>query len=271
MISVAPNGGRLVKSDHPNIPLGPKELARAAAEVADCGAAMIHVHVRDKLGNHLLDASAFEDVINAIKLECKERILVQITTEALGVYTPQEQESVLRKVQPKAASMALREFVPDPSHEKSFGSLMSWVKQHEILPQIILYSPQDATYLKDLIARGIIPYNDIPVLYVLGRYVAGQTSRPEDILPFLGGQQPKFKHWAVCAFGKHEASCVVTAGLLGGHVRVGFENNYFLPNGNIADTNAELVAAVVDPLQKLGCEPMPAAQLVDEWQALLKS
>ena len=58
-IAVAPNGGRRVKVDHPAIPLTAKELAETAAECLEAGAAMIHVHVRDAGGGHLLDADAY--------------------------------------------------------------------------------------------------------------------------------------------------------------------------------------------------------------------
>lgn len=269
MISVAPNGGRLLKTDHPGIPLGATDLARTAAQALEHGASMIHVHVRDKVGAHLLDAAAFADVTDAIVRECSGKVLVQITTEALGQYTVAEQASVLKQVRPAAASLALREFVPNPKHEHSFADLMLWVKAHEVLPQIILYSPEDAAYLEDLMSRGIIPFDDIPVLFVLGRYTEGQTSQPTDILPFLTPKQPKFSHWATCAFGQNEASCVLASAMLGGHVRVGFENNRHLPNGAIAKTNADLIDAVAAPLRLIGGQFASADQLVAEWRALL--
>jgi len=62
----------------------------------------------------------------------------------------------------------------------------------------------------------------------------------------------------VCAFGPAEAPCVVTGALLGGDVRVGFENNLWLPDGELAPDNAALVAAVVDSLGRLGLAPAQA-------------
>lgn len=89
-------------------------------------------------------------------------------------------------------------------------------------------------------ARGVIPGGRHFLLFVLGRYAAGQVSDPADLLPFLvahDGAMP----WAVCAFGEKEAACVLTAAALGGHMRVGFENNLRLPDGTIAADNAALV------------------------------
>ena len=75
---------------------------------------------------------------------------------------------------------------------------------------------------------------------MLGRYTAGQTSDPRDLLPFLEAHDGATL-WAMCAFGAREAACAVTAIALGGHARVGFENNLLLPDGSVAPDNAALV------------------------------
>ena len=90
------------------------------------------------------------------------------------------------------------------------------------------------------------------VLYVLGRYSLLRTAAPSDLLPFLAPAAPRFAHWSVCAFGRREAACVTAGALLGGHARVGFENNLALPSGERAATNAELVGVVAGALDGLG-------------------
>ncbi|RUM23510.1 3-keto-5-aminohexanoate cleavage protein [Rhizobium vallis] len=259
-IAVAPNGGRRTKADHPGIPLTPAELARTAAECLDAGAAMIHVHVRRPDGRHLLDAEAYRQAINAIRAEVGDRLVVQITTEALGIYTPAEQIAVLKAVRPEAASLALRELLPDEAAEPDFAEALAWMRQENVLPQIILYDPTEALQLAAMIQRGLVPWPDIPVLYVLGRYTANQTSQPTDLLPFLS-LGAHFAHWSVCAFGRHEAACATAAALLGGHIRVGFENNLYLPDGTLASSNSALVDATTTPLRSLGYGLCDAAEL----------
>lgn len=83
-ICVAPNGGRLTKADHPSLPLGPADLARTARTCLDAGACLIHVHVRDRDGRHVLDASADRDVIEAIGCTVGNEMIVQVTSESLG-------------------------------------------------------------------------------------------------------------------------------------------------------------------------------------------
>jgi 3-keto-5-aminohexanoate cleavage enzyme len=260
-IAVAPNGGRRTKSDHPAIPLTPAELARTAAECLDAGAAMIHVHVRRPDGRQLLDADAYKQATSAICAEVGDRLVIQITTEALGIYAPAEQIAVLKAVRPEAASLALRELVPDEAAEPAFAETLAWMKHENVLPQIILYEPSEAVRLTEMIRRGLVPWADIPVLYVLGRYTVSQTSQPADLLPFLAADAPRFADWSVCAFGRHEAACVSAAALLGGHVRVGFENNLHMPDGELASSNAALVAPIASALRDLGYDLCDAAKL----------
>lgn len=265
-IAVAPNGGRRVKTDHPAIPLTAAELGRTAAECLEAGAAMIHVHVRDADGGHLLDAAAYRDATTAIRDAVGERLVVQITTEAVGIYAPDAQMAVVRDVRPEAVSLALRELAPDAASEAGFSRFLGWMRTHGIAPQIILYTPEETARLDAMRRRGDIPFNDIPVLYVLGRYTVGQTSQPADLLPFLAPAMPRFDHWSVCAFGRHETACVAAGALLGGHARVGFENNLHLTDGALAPSNAALVAAAANAVEACGLKTASADDLRAAWR-----
>lgn len=260
-IAVAPNGGRKVKADHPAVPLTPAELAATAAHCLEAGAAMIHAHVRNADGSHLLDADAYRAAIAAIRSTVGDKLVIQITSEALGRYTPAAQRAVVQAVKPEAVSLALRELVPDASEEKAFSDLLGWMKRESVVPQIILYDVGDAVRLAELQSRGLIPFARLPVLYVLGRYTAGQTSSPADLLPFLAPNAPPFAHWSLCAFGARETACVTAGALLGGHIRVGFENNELLPDGTRARGNQELVAAARSAIAAVGLKVATADEL----------
>jgi uncharacterized protein (DUF849 family) len=264
-IAVAPNGGRRGKEDHPALPIGPGELARTAAACLEAGAAMIHVHVRDRDGGHLLDAHAYRETTNAIRDAVGERLIIQITSEAIGRYQPAEQMAVVRATRPEAVSLALRELVPDAAHETAFAEFLLWLKSERISPQIILYAPEEASTLAAMQQRGLVPFDDISVLYVLGRYTSGQVSRPDDLLPFLAQDRPRFAHWMVCAFGRNEIACVTAGALLGGHARIGFENNFALADGTTAKDNAALVTATKRALTACGIRTAQADDLRAAW------
>ncbi|GIL00142.1 MAG: 3-keto-5-aminohexanoate cleavage enzyme [Alphaproteobacteria bacterium] len=264
-IAIAPNGARRTKADHPRLPMTPEEIAAEAARSLDAGAAMLHLHVRDRQGRHLLDASAYRQATATIRSAVGQRLVVQITTEAAGSYGPDTQMAVARAARPEAVSLALRELVADAAHEKAFAAFMEWLAREAVMTQIILYDAADAARLADLRRRGLVGGDTVHVLYVLGRYAAGQTSEPADLLPFLAAAAPLPVDFMVCAFGARETACVTAGALFGGDMRVGFENNLLLPDGRVAPDNASLVSAAASAVASCGIPLADADALRARW------
>jgi 3-keto-5-aminohexanoate cleavage enzyme len=260
-VAVAPNGGSKTRADCPGLPVTAEELAGTASECLEAGASMLHLHVRDAEGVHLLDADAYRAAIGGICGAVGDRLVVQITSESMGRYSPAQQMAVVLDTNPEAASFALRELAPDPKDEPLFGEFLGRLKWLHVWPQIILYTPEEARRLAAMHRRGMIPFERVSVLYVLGRYSLLRRAAPSDLLPFLAPDMPRFGWWSVCAFGRREAACVVAGALLGGNARVGFENNVALPGGGRAASNAELVGAAARALADLGIGAQSAADL----------
>jgi uncharacterized protein (DUF849 family) len=254
MIMIAPTGGRRSKADHPNLPILPGEVSRAAAACRESGAAAIHLHVRDRDGGHLLDAGAYSAMIAAVRAEAGADFVCQVSTELLGRYTPAQQMALIDELRPEACSIALRELFHE---EAQTGEAADFLARHSgagMGIQVILYDAGDMAHFSALKTRGAIPDRIKSVLFVLGRYAAGQRSDPRDLLAFLGAL-PADLTFTICAFGPREAACALTAAGLGGHSRVGFENNFLLPNGERASTNEALVTVVAEALPSLGLAP----------------
>jgi len=262
ILTVAPNGARRGHADHPALPITPDEIGRCAAACADAGAAMIHLHVRDRDGGHTLDADTYRAAIDAVKRQAGERLVVQVTSEAVGIYEPEQQMAMVRDVHPEAVSLAVRELVPEGADEREAAKFFDWLAAEKVLAQFILYSDEDVRRFDDLAARGIVADTQRFVLFVLGRYSEGQQSSPNDLLPFLAANS-RGCTWAVCAFGRREAACMLAAAALGGHGRVGFENNLYLPDGRVAPDNAALVSAVADGARAMG-RPLADATVARE-------
>ena len=269
VLTVAPNGGRKTKVDCPLLPLSADELARTAAECLERGASMIHLHVRDAEGRHCLDPEVYRATIGRICQEVGDRLVLQITSESIGRYSPAEQRAAVLKTNPEAVSLALRELAPEEADEKDFCDFLRKLKQMRIWPQIILYTPAEAERLGAMLKQGLIPFDKLSVLYVLGRFALTRTALPRDVLPFLAPDMPRFDSWTVCAFGRREAACVTAAALLGGHGRVGFENNLALPDGARARSNAELVGAAAHALEAVGLQAQTAEGLRQEIAAAM--
>lgn len=243
VLAVAPNGARKTAADHPALPISPDDVARTAAACREAGASMIHLHVRDKAGRHTLDVEAYRASIAAVRGAVGQDMVIQVTSESVGLYRREEQMHMVRELKPEAVSLSVREIIPDAESEPQAADFLDWLRREGILAQYILYSDEDLRRFDNLIARGIVPGERQLVLFVLGRYTKGQTSEPCDLLPFLAANH-RDHIWALCAFGPRETACAVAAVTLGGHARVGFENNLFLPDGSLAPDNAALVAAV---------------------------
>lgn len=258
ILAVAPNGARRTKADHPAIPIAPDEIAAEAARCREAGAAMIHLHVRDAELKHSLDADTYAAATAAIRREVGNDIIIQMTTEAVGIYTPDQQMAAVRAVRPEAASLAIREFCPDEASVPAFAEFLAWMASERIMAQYILYAADDVATFADLQARGVIPDLRPFLLYVLGRYTPGQKSVPADLLPFLAEGETLDADWAICAFGARECACALTAAALGGHVRVGFENNSLMADGSVAPDNGALLRQVVDGARLLGRRPAGA-------------
>ena len=259
VIAVAPTGARRTRSDHPALPLTPVEIAATAASCQAAGASLIHLHVRDDRGRHSLDADAYRKAIDAIRAAVGDRLVIQVTTETAGIYSPKDQMVMVRSVKPEAVSLALRELIPqsgDPAApEFTAAEFLDWVVSNDIAPQYILHEADEIPRYCDLCARGVIPARRRHVLFVLGGYAAAEPSQAGDLLPFLracDAAMPQFDSWSVCAFGVGETACAMATASLGGHIRVGFENNLQLSDGSVAPDNAALVSRVRGGVELIG-------------------
>ncbi len=266
ILAVAPNGGRRGKADHPGIPLTAEELVVEAPIWRDAGASVLHLHVRDESGAHTLSPAAYADATEKLRAAVGDGMVIQITTEAVGRFTPPEQMETVRAVRPEAVSLALRELAPGDDDKKTFADFLAWMQAEGIAAQIILYDRHDTERLVRWCRDGVIDPAALSVLYVLGRYTANQTSNPVDLLAYLGVEEPPFRDWMMCAFGPNELRCAALAALLHGHVRIGFENNFYMPGGKLAARNADLVDLTATTLKALHMDLASAADVRSLWR-----
>lgn len=252
IIAVAPNGARRTYRDHPALPIEPAELADCAVACADAGASLFHLHVRDEKGGHSLDGDRYRAAVDAIRAAAGGRLVIQVTTESAGRYEPAEQMRLVRELRPEAVSLALRELIPDAAAEAVAADFLAGLHEAGIMPQYILYSAEDVRRWHALHATGVIPGEGASVLFVVGRHAApGEIVEPRAMLPLLAAHEFTIP-WSLCAFGPREHACCTAAAALGGHARVGFENNLHLRDGTVAPDNAALVRQMAESAQALG-------------------
>ena len=240
---VAPNGARRTLADHPRVPITVDQIVADAIACHFEGAGGLHAHVRDEAGRHVLDVGLYRALIEKMAVQCPD-MLVQVTTEAVGRYQPDEQIAMVRALQPKAVSVAIKEVMQ--GDQQMCADFYHWAHESDIAIQHIVYVPDEISWLADLVAEDCVPKSDIQLLMVLGRYVANQESRPEMLDPFVDrlARTGLKIDWAVCAFGKGETDCLKRSVQLGGKVRVGFENSLYRADGSLAESNAERVREI---------------------------
>lgn len=262
IITVAPNGAYKQAVDHPALPLTAQSLAQTAKQCLEAGAAMLHLHIRDAQGRHSLDLQGYQEAIAAVRAAVGQEMVLQVTSEAARVYRAPEQIAMVRALRPEAVSVGLREIDQAEIGERGLADFFSWLAREKVMTQVILYDLADLKRWQDLVQRGLIPAAPWFLLFVLGRYTAGQTSQPVDLVPFVH-HHTTGEPWAVCAFGATEHACMSAAAALGGHVRVGFENNMHVRDGRLAPDNAALVAQIAQLANVLG-RPLATASDIRE-------
>jgi uncharacterized protein (DUF849 family) len=109
--------------------------------------------VRDAHGNHALDPDLYRSATAAIQRAVGDRLVIQMSSEAGGRYTPAEQIAAVRALRPESVSIALREIIPNTDAESDAAAFLAWVVAERIIPQFILYSVGDALRYNDFRRR----------------------------------------------------------------------------------------------------------------------
>ncbi len=250
---VAPNGARRTKADHPALPITIAETVATAVECFDAGADGLHLHVRDEAGAHTLDTGLYKEALQELAVAVPAMAL-QITTEAVGRYQPDEQRQVVIELEPPSVSISITEMLSQGETTAAIDFYQHCLTKR-IQVQHILYSADDIPVLIDLMRQAKLDTHTLQVIFVLGRYTKRQVSEPGMLQNFLQGWQyaemdSSEVDWAICAFGQQETACLVAAHQAGGKLRVGFENSLWNADGSIAANNAERVREIVTH-----CEP----------------
>lgn len=242
IITAALVGAEVRREDTPYLPVTPEEIAEQAAEACEAGASIVHIHVRDHEGNPSQDRELYRQTIEEIRKRCN--VIVQVSTGgAVGM-------SVEERVQP----VSLRpEMATLTTGTVNFGKdvfLNSWeqivtiaeeIKRFGVRPEFEIFdSGMIETALK-LVQKGYVE-GHLHFDFVMG--VPGGIPATAEHLLFLIRQLPQGATWTVAGIGKAQLPMAVLGITLGGHVRVGLEDNIYYRKGELA-TNRQLVERVV--------------------------
>jgi 3-keto-5-aminohexanoate cleavage enzyme len=254
IITVALTGAWPQKSQNPNVPMSPKEIAEDVYACYRAGAAIAHLHMRDENGRGAMDAALFEDTAARIREKCD--ILINCTTSGDLNATDDARQKHLRSVRPHLASydcgsmnwMNDSVFLNPPAFLEELGKTM---QECGVKPEIEIFDAgmiyNSLYYLKKGVLKAPLHYQ-----FVLG--AAGGTAATVENLVYLKGLIPEGSTWSALGIGRNHIPILLAALALGGHVRVGLEDNLYFGAGVLA-TNAGLVERAASIIRCAGGEP----------------
>jgi uncharacterized protein (DUF849 family) len=259
---------------HPNFPFRPEHVAQEALDAAEAGASIIHVHVRDpETGAPNQEMENYRKVVNLIR-EKNTDVILNVTTgpgcmwfpkSAEEPHLPDDERTLMFTAERRIEHIL--ELKPDMctldictmnlwggiamNLEMIVGKMGTMIQDAGVLTEIECFEAGDFVFADDLREKKLISPNS-PYTFVLGtKYGLPATT---EAMIYSKNQLPRGSNFTGFGVSRHSFPMAAQSILLGGHVRVGFEDTIYLRKGMLANNNAELVAWGADLINKIGGE-----------------
>jgi len=254
ILTCALSGALASREQCPAIPYTPAEYAAETRRAVDEGAVMVHIHARRPDGTPSFDVADFRAITAAIRDAVGEDVIVNYSTGAVGVPVAARLE-YLRALRPEVGALNMgsmnyakysarrREFVFSAVFENSFETireLLDGMVSYGIRPEHECFDSGHVASLDPLLDMGVLR-PPLSVSFVMG--VVGGIRPTARNVAHMADQVPDVPHqWGVIGISRAQWGLLAAALSLGGNVRVGLEDNFYLPTGEMARSNGELVA-----------------------------
>lgn len=269
IITVALTGGFHGKEANPNLPLTPEEIAQSAYECWEKGAAVAHIHARDKEGKATADVEVYRRIKQLVREKCD--IVIAFSTGG-GPNLSTEERIQAAFADPEMCSINMGTMVRTRWGEGTLfqnnrSQIESWAKvclDRGIKPEMEVYSHSMFVDVENLIEKGLIkpPYF---VNLVLGMTHQGALQAETKNLVSMMSYLPPDTVCNITVIGWKQLQLTTLGVLLGGHARVGMEDNVYYRKGELASSNAQLVertAKIVRELELEIASPKDARQML---------
>ena len=270
VITCALTGGFDTVDKNPAVPVTPEQIARSGLDAANAGAAVIHIHVRDpKTGKPSMALELYEEVVARIRAE-NSQVVVNLTSGAGGRFIPGEANPLesatgttlttpairmrhIEKLKPDICSLDCGSmnfgphvFINTPGH---LADMAARAKAAGTKPELEVFEMGHIELAKKLIADGLIP--GVPLFQLCLGISYGAPATPETMLA-MRNNLPQGALWSAFGIGRQQFPFVAQTVLFGGHVRVGLEDNLYLGKGQLAPSNAAMVAKAAEIVRLIG-------------------
>jgi uncharacterized protein (DUF849 family) len=279
IITCAVTGGADTVGKHPAIPVTPEEIATASIEAAKAGAAIAHIHVRDpKTGQGSMEFDLYREVVERIR-DSGTDVIINLTTGAGARYIPSDNDPAvggpgttmatpdnrvvhIQKLKPEICSLDIATmnfgdwvFMNTPAH---LTKMAKAIREAGVKPELEVFDTGQVRLARKLIADGALD-GAAPLFQLCLGIPWGAPASTESMM-FMKSLLPENAIWAGFGISSMEMPMVAQACLMGGHCRVGLEDNLYISRGKFAPSNAALVEQAVSIIRSLGEEPATPAQ-----------
>jgi 3-keto-5-aminohexanoate cleavage enzyme len=254
IITAAICGAEVTKEQNPAVPYTVEEIVREAKSAVDAGAAIVHLHVRKDDGTPTQSRDRFQECEEAIYKACPNVILIPSTGGAVGMTPDERLQSTDTTPIPEMATLDCGTcnfgdeiFDNTMPTMRAFGKRMM---ERGIKPEYECFEMGHLDTILTMARKGEVPGAPMQFNFVLG--VPGCTPATVDNLCWLVKNIPAGSTWTSTGIGRHAFTLAAPTIVMGGNVRVGFEDNLYLEKGVLAKSNGELVEKVVRIAKELG-------------------
>lgn len=278
IITCAIAGNLTQREQHPRLPITPHEIAVAALDAAAAGAAVLHLHARDSVtGRGSMEFSLYEEITSRIR-EKNTEVILNLTTGEGGRFVPSEgnpaiagpgttlcapelRVSHIERLRPELCTLDLNTMWSGTAAVINAPQNVEFMAERiyaaGVVPEVEVFDSGDLHLASHLQKTGVLK-DRLLIQIVLGvRY--GAVANAETLL-YLKSQLPKACTWGAFGLGRHSFPMVAQSWLLGGHVRVGMEDNVYIRKGELCRDNAQLVEKATGIVRSLGGEVASARE-----------
>lgn len=278
ILTCALTGSVTPPKQHPGLPITPQQIAESGLDAAKAGAAAIHIHVRDpETGAPSMKPEYYKEVVDRVR-DSGSDVIINLTcghgarfepsdvdaNEAHGTPAMQTVEVRMRHVRENKPDICTLDYgsmnfgpfviINTPDHLQRMAEI---AKEVGAKPEIEVFDTGHVRLANKMVRDGVI---DEPPLYQLCLGIPWGIDQTSESMMFMRDLLPEGAHWASFGIGAGEFPMLAQSALLGGHVRVGMEDNLYIEKGVPAPSNAALVERGVDILRTLGKEPATPAE-----------
>jgi 3-keto-5-aminohexanoate cleavage enzyme len=261
VITAALTGVIATREQCPAIPYTPREIAEEAQRSAEAGAAIVHIHARTPEGGPDWSLETFAEIFAEVR--ARTDVIVNFSTGAVGV-EPEDRIAHIRELRPEMAALNMgsmnyaiysekkKAFYHDHVFANPFKDIQFFLEamnEAGVRPEMECFDTGHIANTRPLIDMGVLrpPYQFSLIMGVLGG-IPGTTRHLVDQVDSL----PSGSHWQVIGIGLNQWSLAAAAVTLGGNVRVGLEDNFYIEEGRMARSNGDLVTKAARLVHEIG-------------------